>query len=204
MAVGKSEVDCLFDVFCKNKELVTDFGIYEFLGRTMAASGTGLHYLRDLLAGITDVCPGAYFEPVTIKMAVIRLLDKHSSLNSSDKLGKTVWAALKTERLVTILYHFRRVVRDTKVWTTMTSRMPQLQMHELNVVRASVKLPPSSASAADLTEEPPFTPQKAEAEGISGPCTSADTGEFQTATKQSNLKELLKLGEPGFPWGLLG
>ena len=80
----------------------------------MAASGSGLHYLRDMLAGITQFCPGAFLEPVTVKSAMMRLIDSDTSVNGNERNSKTVWAGLKTERLVTVLYHLRRVVRDKK------------------------------------------------------------------------------------------
>ena len=81
----KSDMDCLFDVLKKNKDFVKDFCIYESLGRTMAASGSGLHYLRDTLAGITQFCPGAFLEPVTVKMAMMRLIDSDTSVNGNEK-----------------------------------------------------------------------------------------------------------------------
>ena len=181
-------------VLFKNSVVVQDMGIYESLTRNMAVSGSGLYYLKDLLAGITQICPQALFESNTIKLAMKRFVNSVSELSIGDNISKAVWAGLKTERLVVVLYHFRRVVRDPKAWDVMTTRLPQQYVHELNVLRSSVQVPPhvkrETISFEEMVANTPDTKAHLPTQAAI-PLADAPSGE-----KVPLLKDLLAL-DPG-------
>ena len=89
-----------------NKEFL-DFGIYDRLTRTQAASASGLYLNRVLLKSLVAFCPGAETQHHQLKNAILQF-----PLLNDGQLKNTLWAAQKSERLGTMLCHSRRIARD--------------------------------------------------------------------------------------------
>ena len=101
---------------------VADLGVYEHIGRSCAVDGDGLCAIVDVLEGLVQMNPGMEFNFSQLKAAYMNLVFTKPKVNTS-KYPNKVWAGLKSERLITVLYHVRRVVRNDKRLQQMLGKM---------------------------------------------------------------------------------
>jgi hypothetical protein len=103
--------------FSKNLDLVSDMGIYESIGKTMAARIDGLVFLYQILVLVLDICPWCEVNYGQWRDAVLYAIDEGKKkepvriLNHSTFKDK-IWAGQRAERWVTVLYHLRRLKRN--------------------------------------------------------------------------------------------
>jgi hypothetical protein len=95
-------------VFLAHKETVCNFGQYENISRTMGVSGKGLAALHPFLVDVLKVAPFANVHLTQIKDAVLTLI-KAKSCNQT-ALSDKAWAGQRTERVITLLAHLRRLM----------------------------------------------------------------------------------------------
>lgn len=95
-------------VFLAHKETVCNFGQYENISRTMGVSGKGLAALHPFLEDLLKVAPFANVHLTQIKDAVLTLI-KAKGCNQT-ALSDKAWAGQRTERVITLLAHLRRLL----------------------------------------------------------------------------------------------
>ncbi len=95
-------------VFLAHKETVCNFGQYENISRTMGVSGKGLATLHPFLEDMLKVAPFANLHLTQIKDAVLTLI-KAKNCNQT-ALSDKAWAGQRTERVITLLAHMRRLL----------------------------------------------------------------------------------------------
>ena len=97
----------VFDNVRKKSQNFVDFGLYDRLTRTQAASAQGLHHNEKLLKCIITFCPTAEIQHHQLRDAMLQF-----PLMNDSSLKTNLWAALKSERIATMLCHVRRIARD--------------------------------------------------------------------------------------------
>ena len=104
----------LYKVFLKHQDLINDFKSYEILSRNSAVDPRGLHSLLPLVDDLVKLEPTGEIHPNPMKAALLKLLAECPKLNNSGHKG-VVWVELRAGRINTILYHLRRLAKNTNM-----------------------------------------------------------------------------------------
>ena len=102
----------LYKVFLKHQDLINDFKSYEILSRNSAVDPRGLHSLLPLVDDLVKLEPTGEIHLNPMKAALLKLLAECPKLNNSGHKGM-VWVELRAGRINTILYHLRRLAKNT-------------------------------------------------------------------------------------------
>ena len=103
----------LTKMLADNMPLVTNMGEYETISRRMAAKGSGLVAMAPLIESIVDMQPSAELPLAQLKTALLQLVLEHPAWNGT-RYRNDRYAGMRTERLMTLLHHVRRVVREPR------------------------------------------------------------------------------------------
>ena len=105
--VGAGALSDVFDEIAKERKLPFDFGIYEHLTRSQAASGRGLVANGCVIRAFAQVAPAGQIQHLEMKHQFLA----RASHNKSH-LKHDLWAGLRTDKVTVILCHWRRICRE--------------------------------------------------------------------------------------------
>ena len=94
-------------VMMRNNTQLANLGIYENITKAMAVNGNGIVAMRKLLKALLQLAPWANLLQLQIKEA-IETANKNGMLNSG-KMSDKAWANQRTEKVIIILAHIRRL-----------------------------------------------------------------------------------------------
>ena len=106
-SVGAGALSDVFDEIAKERKLPFDFGIYEHLTRSQAASGRGLVANGCVIRAFAQVAPAGQIQHLEMKHQFLA----RASHNKSH-LKHDLWAGLRTDKVTVILCHWRRICRE--------------------------------------------------------------------------------------------
>jgi hypothetical protein len=123
--------DLLDEVFLKHASTISNFGVYENIGRTMGVNGKGLSELQCFLQSVLEVAPWCNLHLTQLREAVLTVV-RAKDINKS-KLNDKVWAGQRAERMITLLAHLRRLLKPFRFeqCASKCSRGHQQRMKEL-------------------------------------------------------------------------
>ena len=102
----------VFSVLKNNQELLQDLKNYECTSKNNAPDAKGLVQTLPLWKGLLRLESSGEIHQQPLRTALIKLLAETPGLNTSGSSGQ-VWANLRMERITAILYHVRKIGRDT-------------------------------------------------------------------------------------------
>ena len=129
----------LTKVLADNMPLVTNMGEYENISRPMAAKGSGLVAMAPLIESIVDMQPSAELPLAQLKTALLQLVLGHPAWNST-RYRNDHYAGMRTERLMTLLHHVRRVVREPRRRAQLNLKLSGKEATRLDSIFAKVTL----------------------------------------------------------------
>ena len=129
----------LTKVLADNMPLVTNMGEYETISRPMAAKGSGLVAMAPLIESIVDMQPSAELPLAQLKTALLQLVLGHPAWNST-RYRNDHYAGMRTERLMTLLHHVRRVVREPRRRAQLNLKLSGKEATRLDSIFAKVTL----------------------------------------------------------------
>ena len=129
----------LSKVLADNMPLVTNMGEYETISRPMAAKGSGLVAMAPLIESIVDMQPSAELPLAQLKTALLQLVLGHPAWNST-RYRNDHYAGMRTERLMTLLHHVRRVVREPRRRAQLNLKLSGKEATRLDSIFAKVTL----------------------------------------------------------------
>ena len=97
----------LDNVMLKHAVDLSNFGVYENLSKAMAVNGKGLVGLNDFLTSLLKLAPWANLMQSQIKDAI--LTTNSSKMINKGPLTDRNWAIQRTERVIMLLAHLRRI-----------------------------------------------------------------------------------------------
>ena len=103
--VAQTELDA---VILKHHQTISNLGVYENISRPMGVNGKGLANLKSFLEDLLQIAPWANLHLTQVREAVLTT-NKVKGLNKSSMSDKS-WAGQRTERIITILAHLRRLL----------------------------------------------------------------------------------------------
>jgi hypothetical protein len=152
--VSKPWVDA--GLLCKklrdNVEMVCNLGAYEAVSKHNAIDAKGLVGNLDLIASFLKLQRTCEIHPQPLRMALGQLLMLEPHLNQSQWNGQ-VWINLRSERLTTLLYHFRRLCRDPEAFRVSAVQLKSVEMIKLKEVMSMVELRESSEGSSTLEKD---------------------------------------------------
>jgi hypothetical protein len=86
-----------------------------------AAGGNDLCVVMDLLLALLQLQPRASIRANQLKQAILICVIAEPGLNHSNYKA-AIYAGFRAERIITILHHWRRVVREPYRWTQMAGQ----------------------------------------------------------------------------------
>ena len=129
----------LTKVLADNMPLVTNMGEYESISRPMAAKGSGFVAMAPLIESIVDMQPSAELPLAQLKTALLQLVLGHPAWNST-RYRNDHYAGMRTERLMTLLHHVRRVVREPRRRAQLNLKLSGKEATRLDSIFAKVTL----------------------------------------------------------------
>ena len=129
----------LTKVLADNMPLVTNMGEYESISRPMAAKGSGLVAMAPLIESIVDMQRSAELPLAQLKTALLQLVLGHPAWNST-RYRNDHYAGMRTERLMTLLHHVRRVVREPRRRAQLNLKLSGKEATRLDSIFAKVTL----------------------------------------------------------------
>ena len=129
----------LTKVLADNMPLVTNMGEYETISRPMAAKGSGLVAMAPLIESIVDMQPSAELPLAQLKTALLQLVLGHPAWNGT-RYRNDHYAGMRTERLMTLLHHVRRVVREPRRRAQLNLKLSGKEATRLDSIFAKVTL----------------------------------------------------------------
>ena len=129
----------LTKVLADNMPLVTNMGEYETISRPMAAKGSGLVAMAPLIESIVDMQPSAELPLAQLKTALLQLVLGHPAWNST-RYRNDHYAGMRTECLMTLLHHVRRVVREPRRRAQLNLKLSGKEATRLDSIFAKVTL----------------------------------------------------------------
>ena len=110
-AMSESPLPCtqadLDAVLLKHSTILRNLGVYENISKPMAVHGKGLVALNDFLTSLVELAPSANSLMAQIRDAILTV-NKSKSINKGP-LADKAWAGQRTERVITLLAHCRRI-----------------------------------------------------------------------------------------------
>ena len=95
-------------VILKHRTVLCNLGVYENISKPMAVYGKGLASLNDFLTSLLQLAPWANLVLVQIRDAILTV--HHSKSLNKGPLSDKAWAGQRTERVITLLAHLRRLL----------------------------------------------------------------------------------------------
>ena len=114
-----------------------------------AAGGNDLCDCLDILEALLQLQPRASIRLNQLKQAVLACVIADPRLNHSNWKA-SVYAGFRAERMITLLHHWRRVVRDAHRWTQMAG---QTSGPNLVLLHAAKKVTNLSVAKAKRTSQ---------------------------------------------------
>lgn len=126
----QEELDAAIDsVVRKGPKDVLEFGQYDRLTRSQAASAEGLHHNKVLLKTLIGLCPGAEVQHHQLKHSLLQFPRMNDTAMKDD-----LWAAQKAERILTMLCHIRRIARDDHRYRQCLTRATRMEQEAVNLL----------------------------------------------------------------------
>jgi dsDNA-binding SOS-regulon protein len=152
LATWASPIDpqLLAKVLADNMHLITNMGEYESISRPMAAKGSGLVKLAPLIESIVDMQPCAELPLAQLKNTLLQLVLERPSWNGT-RYRNDHYAGMRTERVMTLLHHVRRVVREPRRRAQLNLKISGAEATLLDNIFAKVTLR-QMKGAGDLEE----------------------------------------------------
>ena len=145
----------LLQVLGQKPELVADLGQYETVSRAGAVNPAGLVKVAPLVKGLLAVCPSASVAPGPLRQALLSMLTSMPEVNKTKWNGST-WSNLKQDRLATIFFHIRKLVRDQDQMRLCASKLNASSFLQLQELVKMVKLPEEDHQPLKKGEETPL------------------------------------------------
>lgn len=130
--------DELDAVMLKHRAVLCNMGVYENISKPMAVLGRGLVALKEFLTSLLKVAPWANIVLGQIRSAILTA-NNSKSLNKGP-LSNKAWAGQRTERVITLLAHLRRILvpyRFEQCATKMSKSDIEGLRHLLSLIDAS-------------------------------------------------------------------
>ena len=124
---------------------VFNFGLYDGIGRTMAASSAGLHQNFSFLLMLLGVAPWGQINPAIVRSCFLR----HPKHNLST-LRTDLWAGGRAERVTTMLNHVRRL-KDSS--DRLRQALQKATPLEIKSVKALLKASASDEYESDVERQ---------------------------------------------------
>jgi hypothetical protein len=152
-AASASPIDpqLLAKVLADNMHLITNMGEYETISRPMAAKGSGLVAMAPLIESIVDLQPCAELPLSQLKNTLLQLVLDRPSWNST-RYRNDHYAGMRTERLMTLLHHVRRVVREPRRRAQLNLKLSGEEATRLDSILAKVQLRQTKGEEAGTQE----------------------------------------------------
>ena len=145
----------IYKVLHDNQEILRNLGSYEHCSRANAPCPKGLVWTLPLWKGILKVESSGEVHPQPLKTALISLLAEEPTLNETKHSGQ-IWCNLKLERLNCILFHVRKLGRESL--TAAASKLNREDYTKLQQALKLLDLPSAlekATSKSSLEKEPP-------------------------------------------------
>ena len=104
----------LYKCLSCHEDLIQDLGTYELVSRNQATDPGGLMEIIALLESLVKVSATFEVHSGPLRTCLLTLAKDKPSLNTS-KFNGQVWANIKTERLVVVMAHCRRLKNDAEM-----------------------------------------------------------------------------------------
>lgn len=104
----------LYKCLSCHEDLIQDLGTYEMVSRNQATDPGGLMEIIALLESLVKVSATFEVHSGPLRTCLLTLAKDKPSLNTS-KFNGQVWANIKTERLVVVMAHCRRLKNDAEM-----------------------------------------------------------------------------------------
>ena len=151
----KVDVDegLLVKMFVAHQSVLQHLGVYENVSRSMHVDGPGLMFLYSFLWDVILLCPSAEPRESSMRNAFMTMVTMFPKINET-KFNNGTWAQLRTERMVTILYHVRRLKREESRLAQIASRLNGPELQKLKDLLRQIELRlPSGCSKDSLSSE---------------------------------------------------
>ena len=157
-----------------------NFGVYQSISRSMAASALGFAQNRLLLEailsmGMTEVAH------LTMKIVLAFLVVKYPGLNTS-KWTNQMWCGFVAERITTMMNHLRRVSQDENRWRQLMQRCTPQDVPAVTQLKQLMQDNLAQTPAAARGTEHPAALQDDSSEGAAH-CDAAAVPEATTPAK---------------------
>jgi hypothetical protein len=136
-----------------------DLGIYNSKGRSQAASGPGLVANQVLLKKLLAINENLEFAMLPLKAGFIELVGRVPKLNDS-QYQNALWAGLKTERVLTLANHLRRIAREPLRFKQAAAAFNGQELAVLKELISLVKVGSCSSSCLMSEEETEATQER--------------------------------------------
>ena len=145
------EPGALVKVFGDFEDLLMDFKDYEGLSRTSGVDVKGLMHCLGLVEKLLALSPTAEINSQALRKALLEMLRLNPKLNRTKFNGET-WVSLRSERLVVVLNHFRRLARDENKANALAKLTP-VEYDALG--KALAKVPWAEGEESQGSQAPP-------------------------------------------------
>ena len=154
LATWASPIDpqLLAKVLADNMHLITNMGEYESISRPMAAKGSGLVALAPLIESIVDMQPCAKLPLAQLKNTLLQLVLERPSWNGT-RYRNDHYAGMRTERVMTLLHHVRRVVREPRRRAQLNLKISGAEAMLLDNIFAKVTLRHAKVEDSQIERE---------------------------------------------------
>ncbi len=157
MSKDPVDIGLLLRMFSSHLDIIKDFGAYENISRSQHVHGPGLMVLYEFLWDLVVVCPSANPKESSMRSALLELVTLRPEANNT-KFNNLTWASMRTERLVCIFYHVRRLKREEGRQVQVAAKLTGQQLQKLKDLLKQVELkaqeddpaPKEASSSCDL------------------------------------------------------
>lgn len=170
-----------FDTWVKTNHFRTDmfsFGVYDTIGRTMAASPSGLHQNVSFLLMLLQVAPWGQVNPAILRSCFLRQPNHNHSTLRAD-----LWAGGRAERVTTMLNHVRRLKDSSEKYRQCLAKATPAESKSINALL--------SASSSDEYES--------DVERLLGHHVSCDSDGYPTMLASQGSEDGLGYSQPKKP-----
>ena len=144
-------------VLTEHQATLSDMGSYELISRANAPDPKGLVQTMPLWAGLLRLESSGEIHSQPMRTALITLLAEAPEMNKTRFSGQA-WVNLKLERLNTMLYHVRKLGRES-----LTAAAAKLTRQEFKALQSSLQLLSIPAPALEKAPAPEMALEKATA-----------------------------------------
>ena len=131
--------------------LIIAMGIYESKSTPDQPCGKGILHLHDLIAALVEACPGGEIGSPIIRKCLLSLVFDQPKLNTTI-YNNGVWAGLRTERMITLMNHVRRLRREPDRLRQVMAKLNGQETQKLKALLDKIEVPPG-AEPGDIADD---------------------------------------------------